>query len=99
MQLGRSILLNLFDNSEVILSLRENSTTAYFSHAQYLRGCLCSLEERVHSALGKQSILTTICINKFGINKADSEIMEHSRLMKIAKGCEVIFTDKYVRVS
>ena len=89
----------LSDNSEVKLSVRENPITYIPHSAGTAFPWLSPLEEGVHSSLRQQSTHTTIRINKFGINKADSEVVQHSRLMKIAEGCEVIFTHKYVRVS
>lgn len=88
---------SFFDNSEVIFSLGGNPTAAFFPHAQCFHGYVHQRTEFI--PLRQQDILTTICINKFGVNKADSEIVEHSRFMKMAEGCEVIFTHKYVRVS
>lgn len=44
-------------------------------------------------------LLTTIGINKLGFHKANFEIMEDSRFMKVTEGCEVIFTNKYVWIS
>jgi hypothetical protein len=51
------------------------------------------------SLLGQQGTLTTVGIDEFGVDKADSKIMKHSRLVKVAEGCEVIFTNKDVWVS
>lgn len=54
-----------------------------------------SHQRKAYSSTAK---LTTIRINEFGVDEADAEIVQHSRLVKVAEGCEVIFSNKYVRV-
>lgn len=49
-------------------------------------------------AVGVARILTTVSVDEFGLCEADSEVMQHCRLMEVAKGCEVILTHQDVWV-
>lgn len=42
---------------------------------------------------------TAVGVDKFGVNKADFEVVEHGWFMEVAKGCEVILAHQDVRVS
>lgn len=42
---------------------------------------------------------TAVGVDKFWVNKADFEVVEHGWFMEVAKGCEVILPHQDVRVS
>lgn len=42
--------------------------------------------------------LTTVGVDKFGVNEADFEVVEHGRLVEVAEGCEVILSHQDVWV-
>lgn len=43
-------------------------------------------------------LLTTVGVNELGFCKADSEVVEHGRLMEIAEGGEVVLTHEDVGI-
>lgn len=42
--------------------------------------------------------LTTVGVNKFGVDEANFEVVEHGRLMEVAESCEVILSHQDVWV-
>lgn len=42
--------------------------------------------------------LTTVSVDKLGVDETDFEVVEHSRLVEVAERCEVILTHQDVRV-